>query len=130
MYIIVWKKYLPVIKLLMKKAVVSDQQLGLNKTDFEKDKVPRKGNARFTFRIVNGIAQNSGAITPIARELVAVLLEDSSVMELLQQQEFTFSLNSRYELFIHLEPKGSGVTSGNETPAEAEALPEQPAVVA
>jgi DNA-binding transcriptional regulator YbjK len=105
MYTIVWKKYLPVIKILMKKATAGDQQLSLNKTDFEKDKMSRKTNVRFTFKMVNAIAQNASAVPPLGRELTSVLQEDSTAIGILQHNEYTFSMNSRYELAIHREPK-------------------------
>ena len=117
MYTIVWKKYLPVIKLLMKKASAGDQQMSLNKTDFEKDKMSRKTNVRFTFKTVNAIPQNASAVPPLGRELISVLQEDSTAISLLQQKEFTFSMNSRYELVIHLEPKAK---PEDENAAEAE----------
>jgi hypothetical protein len=105
MYIIVWKKYLPAIKILMKKAAGGDQVLGLNKTDFEKDKVARKTNSRFSFHMTNGSLPYNTTLAPIAREFVTVLQEDAGAGGILYQQEFVFSMNSKYELSIHLEPK-------------------------
>jgi hypothetical protein len=122
MYTIVWKKYLPVIKLLMKKASAGDQQLSLNKSDFEKDKMSRKTNVRFTFKMVNAIAQNASAVPPLGRELTSVLQEDSTVISLLQQKEFTFSMNSRYELVIHMEPKAKPEHDDADEAVPAEAI--------
>ena len=118
MYTIVWKKYLPVIKILMKKAAAGDQQLSLNKTDFEKDKVARKTNVRFSFKMVNAIAQNASAVPPLGRELTSVLQEDATVIGILQQKEYTFSMNSRYELVIHLEPKAKPEHEAGEAVAD------------
>lgn len=120
MYTIVWKKYLPVIKLLMKKAAAGTQQMGLNKTDFEKDKVARKTNVRFTFKIVNAISHNSSAVPPLGRELLNVLQEDSSVVSMLQRSEYTFSMNSRYELSIHLQPKAVPEPEATDAAGETE----------
>lgn len=113
MYIIVWKKYLQVIKILMKKAAGGDQMLSLNKTDFEKDKVARKSNVRFSFHIRNGVVHHSLAVSPIARELLAVLQEDPMTNSLLRNNEFVFSMTNRYELSIHIksvEPEAEELT--------------------
>lgn len=124
MYTIVWKKYLPVIKLLMKKAAAGPQQMGLNKTDFEKDKVARKTNVRFTFKIANAISHNSSAVPPLGRELISVLQEDSSVASILYQNEYTFSMNSRYELSIHLQPKEIAEPAATDAAGEEETVAE------
>lgn len=105
MYTIVWKKYLPVIKILMKKAAGGDQLLGLNRSDFEKEKVAKKSNVRFTVNMVNGNARNAAGIAPIGREFVTVLQEDGAVSELMRHNDFVFNLSNRYELGIHLEPR-------------------------
>lgn len=120
MYNIVWKKYLPVIRLLMKKATAGDQVLGLNRTDFEKDKVVRKTSARFTCTIVKGFLQYNAALSPMGRDLLVVLQEDPVTSSLLQQNEFVFSMSNRYELHIHCEPKP--VVESEATAADAEAI--------
>ena len=105
MYISIWNKYLPVIKILLKKAFVSTQVLKLNISDFERAGVSRKTNTRFAIQSNHGKFTNTIKYPAAAKDLVSVLMQDAVVKELLLQNDFLFTLSTKYELSLQNVPK-------------------------
>jgi hypothetical protein len=96
-----WKKYLPVIVLLMKRADKSEQVLDMNHTDFERAAGGKK--VRFSFpeiRLENGRISYQQKITPLANDLVLLLQEDDRGKKIIANQAFEFSMNSSFQLKI------------------------------
>lgn len=95
----IWNKYLPVIRILLKKSVAAEQKMGLNRTDFEKGNRNRKPACSFNIELIKGrfatISQSA-----IAKELVTALLEDEIAKSLLRQNHYTISLNTDFQLSI------------------------------
>ena len=100
MYRNVWSKYLPVIRIVMKRALVAEQILNLNAADFERAGIKRKSGYKFSFRIKKAKLQNVIVEFPLASSLAAVLLEDEAVRDFTQTNEFYFELNTKYQLTI------------------------------
>jgi len=100
MYTNVWLKYLPVIRIVLKRSLASEQILPLNAPDFERAGMTRKAGYKFSFRLMDGKAKTVIIALPLASSLVSVLLEDKAVCELLKTNEFQFSLSPKYELTI------------------------------
>lgn len=100
MYTNVWAKYLPIIRIVMKRALVAEQILALNAPDFERAGMKRKSGYKFSFKIKGGKLQNVIVELPLASSLAAVLLEDKVVNEFTQTNEFYFALNPKYQLTI------------------------------
>ncbi len=97
MYTFTWKKYLPVIRLLLKKSVKEKQTIILNRIDFEKNTKLRKPNCSFNVEIRKGRIFNP----PVAaRDLLEVLLQDSVSEELLRHNQYSINLNSDFQLAI------------------------------
>lgn len=117
----VWKKYLPVIIILLKRSVHGEQILSMNNTDFERAAGGRK--IKFTFnrlQLNNARINNDEKHTPFARELATILLEDVFTGKFLRDQHIEFSLNKEFKLLIR-----------NTTPAVApveEVIPEEDTV--
>lgn len=99
MYTQIWNKYLPVIKILLKKSASEEQKLGLNRTDFEKGNRTRKPSCSFNVKITNG-RFNTVSQSAAAKELVAVLLEDEVTKKLLRENQYQFILNADLQLRI------------------------------
>ncbi|TCZ74076.1 hypothetical protein [Flaviaesturariibacter aridisoli] len=99
-YEIVWQKYLPVIRIVMKRALTGSQVLKLNANDFERIGLTRKSGYKFDIRICNGKTTEVIIDHPLASSLAQVLLNDSAVGTLISDREFELSLSSRYELTI------------------------------
>jgi hypothetical protein len=101
MFTQIWKKYLPVIIILMKRSGGSDQVLDMNSTDFTRAAGGRK--ARFSF---SNVQLNNGRISslkntpPLAMDLMLLLQENEQSRKIVRHQQFEFALNSDFQLTI------------------------------
>lgn len=101
MFVQAWNIYLPVIKILIKKAAAGEQLLGMNKTDFERAAGGRKAKLTFSFTILNNrVNGQSQVIPPVAKELITLLQEDNTTRLLLLEGEYVFTMNGAFELRI------------------------------
>lgn len=98
MYTQIWNKYLPVIKILIKRSAGGDQLLNLNLSDFER-RGARKTGYKFNIRFKKGRADNV-MNSEIAKNLAGVLLEDAVVKELFMQNEYEIAMNAKFQLSI------------------------------
>jgi len=110
MYTHIWNKYLPIIRILLKKSASGDQTLDLNRIDFERAGTGRKAGYKFTIELNNGRVANVISSSPLAMDLAAVLLEDSVVKELVRSNNYSISLNTKFQVALK-----------NTTPAEGRA---------
>ena len=113
MYKHVWNKYLPVIRILMKRSASGPQKLPLNRTDFEKVSRGRKAYPTFHIELENGKVTTVNPSVP-AKDLVASLVEDEMTRSLLRQNNYKFTLKSDLELVI------INLTSSTKEPSESE----------
>ena len=96
-----WKKYLPIIKILMKRSPNGEQTLEMNKTDFERAAGGRKAKLTFSVYLHKGRIQKTASTPPpVARELATVLLDDQVTYQLVREQDYEFSMNSAFHLSI------------------------------
>jgi hypothetical protein len=100
MYTHIWLKYLPIIRILLKKSTAGDQNLDLNRIDFERAGVARKAGYKFTIEFKNGRVGNVISTSPLAIDLAAVLLEDATIKNLFAVNNYEVSLNTRFQLSI------------------------------
>jgi hypothetical protein len=110
MYTNVWSKYLPIIRIVMKRSLAAEQILALNASDFERAGMKRKSGYKFSFGLKNGKLKNVIIDLPLASSLAEVLLGDRPVNELIQTNEFYISLSPKYELTIRHIPQPEEVT--------------------
>lgn len=113
MYTHIWNKYLPVIRILLKKSVAAEQKMGLNRIDFEKGNKTRKPACSFNIELVKGRFTTISQSAP-AKDLVTVLLEDEVSKALLRQNHYAITLNSDLQLSITNITPVEAVTPGNE----------------
>jgi hypothetical protein len=96
-----WSKYLPVIRLLMKRSLSTEQQVfALNIPDFERAVRSRRSGCKFSFELTNGEATNVVADHPLASSLAVILRDDGITKELMKTRSFQLTLNPKYELTI------------------------------
>ena len=97
-----WKKYLPVITILLKRSTTGEQSLSMNHTDFERASGGRKMKWSFpVMQVNNGRIQNNGTKYPaLAIEMITELQLDDQTGKLLKQQEFEFSMSNDFKLLI------------------------------
>jgi|SRR5689334_2278211 len=107
MFLQIWNKYLPVIKILLKRSVNGEQKLDMNSTDFHRASGGKKVKFTFLVELVKGRGQAGESFPPIAKDLVSVLQQDSTTNRFLQQNEVEIGVNSDFQLYIK-----------NNTPAE------------
>jgi hypothetical protein len=112
MYTQTWSKYLPVIKILLKRSISGEQNLSLNVPDFEK-KGARKAAEKFTLQFTKGKATNMIRSTDIAKDLAFVLLNDAAANELISKNDYQISMNSKFQLSIQFIPELSLETAAS-----------------
>jgi hypothetical protein len=101
MYNHIWKKYLPIIKILMKKSVSGeDQVLALNRIDFERAGTGRKAGYKFKIEFIDGKVGNVISGSTLAMHLAQVILEDDGAKQILVEHNFEVSLNTKFQLLI------------------------------
>ena len=99
MYTYTWKKYLPVIKILLKKSAIEEQKMNLNRIDFERGSRNRKISVHFSIELVKGRLSSSTLSLP-AKNLVSVLLEDDTTRQIVRQNQYEINFGSDFQLSI------------------------------
>lgn len=116
MYNHIWKKYLPIIKILMKKSATEDQVLDLNRVDFERAGTGRKAGYKFTIEFTDGKVGNVISGSTLAMHLASVVLEDDGARQILQDNNYEVSLNTKFQLSIkNVSPAETTKAEDNET---------------
>jgi hypothetical protein len=100
MYNHIWKKYLPIIRILMKKSISDEQVLDLNRIDFERAGTGRKAGYKFKIDFTDGKVGNVISGSPLAMHLAQVIMEDDSAREILNEHNFEVSLNTKFQLTV------------------------------
>jgi len=104
MYTTIWNKYLPIIKILLKKTANSDQTLNLNTTDFERAGASRKAGYKFNIEFSEGRVSNIISASELAKSLASVLLQDAVVKELFSHNDYHISMNTKFQLAMKMIP--------------------------
>ena len=104
MYTQTWSKYLPVIKILLKRSISAEQHLNLNVPDFEK-KGARKAAEKFSFQFNKGKTNDMIRSSEIAKDLAFVLLNDAAANELISKNDYQISMNSKFQLTVQFIPE-------------------------
>src|SRR5690349_19234261 len=96
-----WKKYLPVIALLLKRSSKGDQSLAMNHTDFERAAGGKKIKYSFaSLRLNNGRMGTNEKLTPLAKEFGQLLAENELTRDLIKGQQLEFSMTNDFQLSI------------------------------
>lgn len=101
MFLQTWKKYLPVIVLLMKRSDKGEQVLDMNYTDFQRAAGGKKIKLSFSnLKITNGRTNFETKANALATDLLLVLQENDQSGKLMRGKLFEFSMNSSFQLTI------------------------------
>lgn len=100
MYTYIWNKYLPVIRILLKKSAGGDQLLSLNRDDFERAGTGRKAGYKFVIEYSEGKVSNVISGSDLASHLAVAMLEDAATKAVLQTGNFQVILNTKFQLTI------------------------------
>jgi hypothetical protein len=121
-----WKKYLPVLLILLKRTVNGPQELNMNHTDFERAAGGRKIKFSFSsLQLNNGRIITTPNMTVLARELAVQLQEDATILNLLKGQHFEFTMTNDFKLTI--KNLTAAETPETETNTDAELVSEEAA---
>jgi len=109
-----WKKYLPVIIILMKRSATGDQVLKMNNSDFTRASGGRKTRLSFSnVKLNNGRINSVTDTPPLAMDLILLLKENDTSKKLISHQQFEFALNSDFQLTIKNNTPASEETAGS-----------------
>ena len=101
MFLQTWKKYLPVIVLLMKRSGKTEQVLDMNYTDFERATGGKKIKLAFSdLQVGNGVNRHGLKQSVLATDLSQALVENEKSEKLIRDQLFEFAMNSDFQLKI------------------------------
>ena len=100
MYTYIWNKYLPVIRILLKKSSAGEQLLSLNREDFERAGTGRKAGYKFVIAFTDGKVSNVISGSELASHLASAMLEDEPTKAVLRTGQFEVILNTKFQLTI------------------------------
>jgi len=124
MYIQIWNKYLPIIKILLKRSMAADQLFDLNVSDFKKSGAARKAGYKFAIHFSKGRVDNVISTSEMAKDLASVLLEDKFIKELFIQNDYHIAMNAKFQLtikFVSQQPVETGEANEELAVADAQA---------
>ena len=84
----------------MKKSISEEQVLDLNRIDFERAGTGRKAGYKFKIEFTDGKVGNVISGSTLAMHLAQVILEDDAAQEILKENNFEVSLNTKFQLTI------------------------------
>ena len=117
-----WSKYTPVIRILLKRSVNGDQVLDLERAEFERAGIGKKTTYKFSIEFSNGRLQNFAGSSGLAKDLAAVMLQDDVIKKLTSENDYTISLNTKFQIVIKYKgtkEKGTEDAIANDTPEES-----------
>jgi len=100
MFVPTWNKYLPVLKILLKRSVNGEQTLTMNASDFQRAAGGRKIKFSFSITVHKGRLQTLDNPPAIAKELIGVLQQDPIINPFIRQHDFEFTLSNSLQLLI------------------------------
>ncbi|KAA8482843.1 hypothetical protein BDE36_1505 [Arcticibacter tournemirensis] len=99
-YLATWNRYLPVIRLHLKKSLTEEQSFKLNITDFESAGGRGKSGYTFNLALENGKVSNNISGSAVARDLYEALKSDEAIKMLLQNKSVKISVGKSFVLSI------------------------------
>ena len=99
-FFLTWVKYIPIIRILLKRSLKEGQMLELNSIDFIRAAGGRKVKFDFSFSLLNGRFENMQLPTPIGRSLFDALEDDTVSRQFLKSNHLQFSMNKNFQLTI------------------------------
>lgn len=88
-----WTKYLPAIRILLKKAVNEEQQFTLSKIELQAVDNRKNVNFSFNLEISNGKVENSLGVSPMGKDLFNVLNGDQLIRSFLLDKKIMIQMS-------------------------------------
>lgn len=99
-YLTTWKRYIPVIRLHLKRSLTEEQSFKLNITDFESAGDRGKSGYTFNLTMENGKVTNNVSGSAVARDLYEALKDDEAIKAFLQDRAVKMSVGKSFVLSI------------------------------
>lgn len=99
-YLALWTKYLPAIRILLKKAVAEEQQMSVGKLELQSIDTRKNVNFSFNMEINHGKVENSLAVAALGKDLFSVLNGDSVVRTFLKDKNIAIEMTKATMLKI------------------------------
>ncbi|GGH20158.1 hypothetical protein [Mucilaginibacter phyllosphaerae] len=99
-YLTTWRKYIPVIRLHLKRSLNEDQSFKLNITDFESAGDRGKSGYTFSLAMENGKVTNNISGSAVARDLFEALKNDEAIKDFIQDKNIKISVGKSFLLTI------------------------------
>jgi hypothetical protein len=116
MFIQTWNKYLPVIRILLKRSVNEVQTLDMNQIDFLKAAGGKKAKFTFSMLLINGRFSGIKNPSPLAQDLITVLQQDDAINKFLKANKLELTMNTSSQLIIkNITPAEESSQSTDET---------------
>jgi hypothetical protein len=100
MFVQTWNKYLPVIRILLKRSANAEQALDMNQSDFERAAGGKKVKFTFSITLANGRLVKSEGTPTVASDLISALQQDNAASDFMQQRQIELVMNSSFQLLI------------------------------
>ena len=99
-YDAIWNKYLPVIRILLKKSAIEEQAFSMNRIDFERAGSSRKSGYKFTINFTNSRPDTIFTGNELVQAFVTALRDDEIIQQHLVKNSYAFTFTSKYQLQI------------------------------
>jgi|SRR6266487_3570429 len=99
-YLNLWNKYIPAIRILLKRSITSEQKISLNNSEFESAGDREASGYTFNLEIEKGKVVNDITGTAVARDLYAIIKKDAAIKEFLKERKIKISLGKSFVLKI------------------------------
>jgi hypothetical protein len=107
MFFQTWVKYVPVLRILLKRSSTDEQSLQMNSSDFHRAAGGRKVKYNFSFALHLGKLQNLESAPPLGRDLIDALQDDVIAWKFVKENHLEFTLNKNFQLQIKNTTPGS-----------------------
>lgn len=99
-YLTTWKRYIPVIRLHLKRSLSEEQSFKLNITDFESAGDRGKSGYTFNLTMENGRVTNNISGSAVARDLFEALKADEAIKAMIADKSVKISVGKSFVLSI------------------------------
>ncbi len=95
-----WNKYIPVLKILLKRSANGEQTLAMNGTDFQRAAGGRKIKFSFSINLRKGRLASLDNPTPLAKDFAESMQGDETIRQLTRVNDYELTLTNNFELLI------------------------------
>ncbi|HWK07974.1 MAG TPA: hypothetical protein VNS58_30305 [Puia sp.] len=103
-FLTLWMKYLPAIRILLKKSLNEDQQISLGKMELATLDNRKNANFSFNLAITKGKVENTIGVAAIGKDLFSVLSNDSIIKSFMDDKNISIQMTRASLLTLKSTP--------------------------